>query len=145
MRGRLSLPINGAELEYDKLNDTLSIRDDAYKLRLTDASSGFQSAVPLFLVSHSLAREVSEQAFASARAKLADTALPYLISTTGCRHAPSATGEWRAGMACVWSRPTPPRCALGRAPVMSRAPLRPIRSHSGRHDCLNWVDWEISP
>ena len=62
LRGRLTLPINDAELEYDKLNDTLSIRDDAYKLRLTDASSGFQSAVPLFLVSHSLAHKVKASA-----------------------------------------------------------------------------------
>jgi predicted ATPase len=62
LRGRLPLPINGAELEYDKLNDTLSIHDDAYKLRLTDASSGFQSAVPLFLVSRSLAYKVKASA-----------------------------------------------------------------------------------
>ncbi|WP_206957162.1 AAA family ATPase [Trinickia acidisoli] len=62
LRGRLRLPINDAELEYDKLNDTLNIRDDAYKLRLTDASSGFQSAVPLFLVSHHLAHKVQQQA-----------------------------------------------------------------------------------
>ncbi|WP_233238245.1 AAA family ATPase [Bordetella sp. LUAb4] len=58
LRGGLQLPINGAELEYDKLNDTLNIRDDTYKLRLTEASSGFQSAVPLFLVSHHLAHKV---------------------------------------------------------------------------------------
>lgn len=62
LRGRLLLPINDAELEYDKRNDTLSIRDNAYKLRLTDASSGFQSAVPLFLVSHSLAHKVKANA-----------------------------------------------------------------------------------
>lgn len=62
LRGRLRLPINDAELEYDKLNDTLSIRDDAHKLRLADASSGFQSAVPLFLVSHSLAHKVKASA-----------------------------------------------------------------------------------
>lgn len=62
LRGRLPLPINGAELEYDKLNDTLSIHDDPYKLRLTDASSGFQSAVPLFVVSRSLAYKVKASA-----------------------------------------------------------------------------------
>ncbi|HTJ91597.1 MAG TPA: hypothetical protein VL424_00645, partial [Pararobbsia sp.] len=54
MRDRLRLPINNADLEYDKLNDTLNIRDAGYKVRLTDASSGFQSAVPLFLVSQNL-------------------------------------------------------------------------------------------
>lgn len=58
MKGTLLLPINQAELEYDKLNDLLNIRDSDYKLRLADASSGFQSAVPLHLVSHYLANAV---------------------------------------------------------------------------------------
>lgn len=58
LKGNLRLPINEAELEYDKLNDILNIREPAYKLRLTDASSGFQSAVPLYLVSHYLAESV---------------------------------------------------------------------------------------
>lgn len=58
MKGTLKLPINNTELEYDKLNDILNIRDNAYKLRLTDASSGFQSAVPLYLVSHYLAHTI---------------------------------------------------------------------------------------
>lgn len=60
MKGSLALPINNAELEYDKLNDILNIRDADYKLRLADASSGFQSAVPLHLVSHYLANAVQE-------------------------------------------------------------------------------------
>lgn len=58
IKGKLRLPINQAELEYDKLNDILNIREPGYKLRLTDASSGFQSAVPLYLVSHYLADTV---------------------------------------------------------------------------------------
>lgn len=61
MKGSLRLPINEAELEYDKLNDTLNIRESDYKLRLADASSGFQSAVPLYLVSHYLANTVQQQ------------------------------------------------------------------------------------
>ncbi|VVO81293.1 hypothetical protein PS903_01787 [Pseudomonas fluorescens] len=61
MKGSLALPINKAELEYDKLNDILNIRESDYKLRLADASSGFQSAVPLHLVSHYLAHMVQEQ------------------------------------------------------------------------------------
>lgn len=61
MKGSLKLPINDAELEYDKLNDILNVRESDYKLRLTDASSGFQSAVPLYLVSHYLANAVQNK------------------------------------------------------------------------------------
>lgn len=61
MKGTLLLPINQAELEYDKLNDILNIRESDYKLRLADASSGFQSAVPLHLVSHYLSNAVQER------------------------------------------------------------------------------------
>jgi predicted ATPase len=61
MKGSLKLPINDAELEYDKLNDILNVRESDYKLRLTDASSGFQSAVPLYLVSHYLADSVQNK------------------------------------------------------------------------------------
>lgn len=57
----LPLPINNAELEYDKLNDTLNIRESDYRLKLADASSGFQSAVPLHLVSQFLANSVQER------------------------------------------------------------------------------------
>jgi len=58
MRGAISLPISEAELEYDKLNDVLKIKDAGYKLKLTDASSGFQSSIPLYLVTKFLAEGV---------------------------------------------------------------------------------------
>jgi predicted ATPase len=61
LKDRLRLPINDADIEYDKLNDILNIRDDRFKVRLTDASSGFQSAVPLYLVSYHLANMVGQQ------------------------------------------------------------------------------------
>ena len=57
----IRLPINNTELEYDKLNDILHLKEPGYKLRLTDASSGFQSLVPLHLVSHYLAETVKPQ------------------------------------------------------------------------------------
>lgn len=60
IEGGLALPINDAELEYDFLKNTLSIRELNYKLDLTDASSGFQSAVPLYLVSQYLASRVKQ-------------------------------------------------------------------------------------
>ncbi|MDX2278263.1 MAG: AAA family ATPase [Saprospiraceae bacterium] len=50
--GGLELPINNVRFEYDKLNKIAHIvgENAAYKLRLSEASSGFQSTVPLFLV-----------------------------------------------------------------------------------------------
>lgn len=61
LRGVLKLPINESEMEYDKLNDIINIKGPGHKLRLTEASSGFQSLVPLYLVSQHLADSVREQ------------------------------------------------------------------------------------
>lgn len=60
IKGFIKLPINNVELEYDKLNDTLNLRGRDYKTKLTEASSGFQSLVPLFLVSDYLAKSVKK-------------------------------------------------------------------------------------
>lgn len=60
LRGALKLPINDSEIEYDKLNDVLNLKGAGHKLRLTDASSGFQSFVPMYLVSLHLANRVQE-------------------------------------------------------------------------------------
>ena len=48
----IELPINGARFEYDSLNKLAHIagKDGSYRLRLSEASSGFQSTVPLYLV-----------------------------------------------------------------------------------------------
>ena len=61
MRGAVRLPINNTEIEYDKRNDNLHLKGPTHKIRLTDASSGFQSLVPLHLVSHYLAQSVQSQ------------------------------------------------------------------------------------
>ena len=61
LRGALKLPINDSEIEYDRLNDILNIRGPGHKVRLTDASSGFQSFVPLYLVSEYLAGTVQKK------------------------------------------------------------------------------------
>jgi len=61
IKGLLKLPINNTEIEYDKLNDTMNLIGEGYKVKLTDSSSGFQSFVPLFLVSHYLAHSVRKQ------------------------------------------------------------------------------------
>lgn len=56
-----NLPINNVDLEYDKLNNTLNLKGKDYKLKLTEASSGFQSLVPLYLVSNYLANSIKNQ------------------------------------------------------------------------------------
>lgn len=61
MKGLEKLPVNNVDIEYDKLNDTLNLKGDGYKVKLTDASSGFQSLVPLYLVSGYLANSVKKQ------------------------------------------------------------------------------------
>ena len=65
IKASVKLPINNADLEYDKLNDIVNIKGkdkDAkdYKVRLTESSSGFQSLVPLYLVSDYLANAVKK-------------------------------------------------------------------------------------
>jgi len=61
MKGLVKLPINNVNIEYDKLNDTLNLKGLNYKVKLTEASSGFQSLVPLYLVSGYLANSVKKQ------------------------------------------------------------------------------------
>lgn len=63
MKASIKLPINNVDIEYDKLNDIVNIkgRDKDgydYKVRLTESSSGFQSLVPVYLVSDYLAKGV---------------------------------------------------------------------------------------
>lgn len=61
MKGLVKLPINNVDVEYNKLNDTLNLKAQDYKVKLTEASSGFQSLVPLYLVSEYLANSVNKQ------------------------------------------------------------------------------------
>jgi predicted ATPase len=61
IKGSISLPINNVELEYDKLNDILNIKGNDFKLRITESSSGFQSLVPLFIVSQYLADGIKKR------------------------------------------------------------------------------------
>jgi len=58
IKGQFELPVNGTSLEYDRQNDILHLRGENYKLRLSETSSGFQSLVPLYLVSMNLAQSV---------------------------------------------------------------------------------------
>jgi predicted ATPase len=55
----IELPINNMKFVYDKSNKLAHIQgsNDGFKLRLSEASSGFQSTVPLILVTKYLAEE----------------------------------------------------------------------------------------
>jgi predicted ATPase len=56
------LPINDEVfVEYNKLNDVVYIKGKDYRIKLTEASSGFQSLVPLYLVSWFLSNSVKRQ------------------------------------------------------------------------------------
>lgn len=50
IKKNIKLPINDTEIEYNRLNDVLYVKDSGYKIPLSDAASGFQSIVPLFIV-----------------------------------------------------------------------------------------------
>ena len=60
LKGTLALPLGEVTVEYDKLNDTINLRSKRYKVKLPDASSGFQSLVPLYLVTRHLAATVGQ-------------------------------------------------------------------------------------
>ncbi|KPA17133.1 ATPase AAA [Candidatus Magnetomorum sp. HK-1] len=61
IRELVKLPINNIHIEYDKLNDILNLKGQDYKVKLNEASSGFQSVVPLYIVSEYLANSVKNQ------------------------------------------------------------------------------------
>lgn len=56
----ISLPINSYRYLYDKWKDRSYILGENYKLKLTEASSGLQSFVPLYLVSKNLAELINK-------------------------------------------------------------------------------------
>jgi predicted ATPase len=56
LKGTLSLPINDFEIEYNKRHEMLYVKNQNYKIKITEAASGLQSSVPLFLVSDYLSK-----------------------------------------------------------------------------------------
>ncbi len=58
IKGTFKLPVAGAVLEYDRQNDILHLKGDDYKLRISETASGYQSLVPLYLVSWNLAQSI---------------------------------------------------------------------------------------
>jgi predicted ATPase len=56
----LTLPVGDVKLEFDQKNNTLNIIGSDYKLNISEASSGFQSFIPLFLVSRNIALSIGQ-------------------------------------------------------------------------------------
>jgi len=54
----VKLPINETSAEYDRTSGTIYICGNDYRVSLADAASGFQSLVPLYLVSQYLCNSV---------------------------------------------------------------------------------------
>ncbi len=61
LSGAISLPIGNARFEYDRSNKIPRVVGKSYRLRLSEASSGFQSFVPLFIVSRNLALSIDKK------------------------------------------------------------------------------------
>lgn len=61
IRGQYKLPIADASLEYDRQNDILHLKGKDYKLRVSEASSGYQSFIPLYIVSNNLSQSILEK------------------------------------------------------------------------------------
>ncbi len=58
----IQLPIGNVQFKFDSLNKVANIIGEDYKLRVSEAASGYQSFIPLFLVSYYLANGVQRDA-----------------------------------------------------------------------------------
>lgn len=63
----LDLPINNAKFEYRNQSKVSWIVGEDYEVKLSEASSGFQSFVPLFLVTKHLAESINKEDDASVK------------------------------------------------------------------------------
>ena len=61
IKNEFELPINNAKINYDRLNRNLNITGEDYRIRLSHSSSGFQSLVPLFIVTYYLSHSLINQ------------------------------------------------------------------------------------
>lgn len=61
LNGDLALPINDVFFSYDRLNDISWVKRHNNRTRLSQAASGFQSLIPLFLVSTYLAKQYTSE------------------------------------------------------------------------------------
>ncbi|WP_295212355.1 AAA family ATPase [uncultured Chryseobacterium sp.] len=63
----LNFPINNLLVSYDEYLDVINLIGEDYKILLSESSSGFQSSVPLFMVSNYLSQSVKSKSGESNR------------------------------------------------------------------------------
>ncbi len=61
LKGSLSLPISSLEIEYNKRHEMLYVKNKNYKIKITEAASGLQSLIPLYIVTEYLAKLVENK------------------------------------------------------------------------------------
>jgi len=61
IKDHVNLPISNVRFAHQKLNNISWIEGDDFKVRLSEASSGFQSFVPMFLVTRYLALSINKE------------------------------------------------------------------------------------
>ena len=61
IEGEIELPINNLSFEFQKQNKISYIKGEDYKIRLSEASSGIQSLLPVYLVSKFLADSINQE------------------------------------------------------------------------------------
>lgn len=66
----LTLPIDKLKVKYEKFKDKMFLVHDDYDLEISDASSGYQSLVPLFLVTKYLSEEMENHYYHHIPSKL---------------------------------------------------------------------------
>ena len=54
----IELPIPGTAYQYDKIDDVSYLTGDGYQIDVLEASSGFQSLIPLYIVSENLSNQL---------------------------------------------------------------------------------------
>ncbi|MDR2410228.1 MAG: ATP-binding protein [Bacteroidales bacterium] len=99
----VKLPVNNTDIEYDKLNDIINLKTEKYKIKLTEASSGFQSLVPLFLVSNYLSNSVKEQSETSKEPMSNDEIKRFKDAVQGILQNDDLTNEQRRAALSVLS------------------------------------------
>lgn len=70
LRREISLPIEGYSLQYDKLNNVSWLTSKDFKVRVSEAASGFQSLIPMTLVTRYIAHIISQGDQASTNLQL---------------------------------------------------------------------------
>lgn len=70
LRREISLPIDGYSLQYDKLNNVSWLTGKDFKVRVSEAASGFQSLIPMTLVTRYISHIISRGNQASTNLQL---------------------------------------------------------------------------